>query len=330
MQANFIIWRTLWQKSQSRKLLTGLKRQLKGGGGQPLNDSAFWYLSDEGVDGLFELEQSEDYKKTFITDITKDMLAIAEYIAVKYAGKSNIIFTDWGCGNGQISRVVTQDLIRRGFGVTYMPVDISEKELQIASAEHKSENIKPVLCLFENLKDIFPLSVPKDTVVVHGFLGGTVGNFKKQKINDIIKSVKEEVIVHMPIVEIKNERDRCGVIKGYENKGTEKFILGPFKVCGFRDEDFVLNENGLRYKVRFENGMIKTSVTLAKNIEFEDVMLNKGTVYDITESRKFNFNQFREFIAPSCGSDVKMISKTGAIAICPAGINYKLQIINDK
>jgi hypothetical protein len=150
-------------------------------------------------------------------------------------------------------------------------------------------------------------------------LGSTVGNFDKNKINEIIKSVKEEVIVHMGIVEVNSKEYEEGVIEGYENKIFEKFVLGPMVFCGFKEEDFVLDEStGLRYKVRFENGMVKESVCLAHDIDFEGCMLSQGATYDIVESRKFSLSMFKEFIAPSCGDNVVMLSESGAMAVCRA------------
>ncbi|MDR0850051.1 MAG: L-histidine N(alpha)-methyltransferase [Christensenellaceae bacterium] len=143
------------KEAETKEVLNRLKEAIKKG--EPLNDSAFWYLSNDGIDGLFAIEQDEEYKKVAIPSVTQDMLAIAKYIAEKHADKKHIIFTDWGCGNGQISKIITEYLIKEGFDLTYMPIDISQKELDVACIEHKFENIVPVLSLFENLKDYFPL-----------------------------------------------------------------------------------------------------------------------------------------------------------------------------
>jgi len=314
--------RKMKEQNNKMELIEEFKENIKAG--KPLTKSAFYYLSDKSVQGLFEMEQSEEYKKCIYFNVEEDMLAIAKYIAEEHVDKKHIIFTDWGCGNGQISKIITHDLIKRGFDVTYMPVDISEKALQEATEEHCGEKVKSVLTLFENLGHIFPLSVPKNTVVVHGFLGNTVGNFEKDKINNIIKSVKEEVIVNMQVVKINNEQDKDKIIKAYLNKGMQKILLGPFELCGFEESDFEFDGAGyLRHRVKFEDGMIKTSVELAKDVSLEGVTIKAGTSYDTIESRRFTLDEFKDFMAPSCGDNVNMISKTGCIAVCEASKQEK-------
>ena len=96
---------------------------------------------------------------------------------------------EFGAGDGIKTRQLLKTLVETGVEFSYVPIDISKKaieELEANMLDHLPDlQIKPMIGNYFSMIEELASS---ETPSLFLFLGGNIGNYEKEEVNDLLKS----------------------------------------------------------------------------------------------------------------------------------------------
>ncbi|MFB6212678.1 MAG: L-histidine N(alpha)-methyltransferase [Candidatus Magasanikbacteria bacterium] len=214
---------SLFSKRQQSELITAIK----GRGEIPLK---FAYLG-EGSENWDEIA-SERKESGGINSIESNLLKRkVRHFTSAFQEKEKLNVIDIGCGNGQPIIPVIEKLRKEGFECSYVPIDISEELLELASKNVKEEfpdiNINTFQFDFElgNFSDItYPLKQDNSSNLLF-FLGSTLGNHSD--INRVLTNFRDSITSDDFLVlgvELTNVSKSRKILKQYKSKPNKDFV----------------------------------------------------------------------------------------------------------
>jgi uncharacterized SAM-dependent methyltransferase len=282
-------------------------------------DSKLWYLAPEQAQAFLDLEGHGKYKE----DITEKEIGLikdntSQITKILNGDSVNII--DIGCGDGSKAKLFIEALQGK-VNFRYCPIDISSYMVEKAIDNLKSLNEGEVVDFhwnisdFENLENISSLlrhgKFKKNLILL---LGNTLGNFEINELLYEIRSSMKDGDLLIIGNGLNNEHPE-EIISSYNNELFNKFSLGPILGLGLEEED-------VKFGVRFKNGRVESYYTLLKDkfVSFLDkkVEFNKGDQIIVVVSYKYTEEDFRSFMNMYFDGVDVFVSKDKSYVLCLA------------
>lgn len=201
-----------------------------------LNDSKLWYLSDKQVKAYLAVDSSESYKRG-MHDAEQDLIdRNMNKILAQMAPE--VSFLDLGCGNALMTIGIVKRAEMDNHKVTFYPVDINTKILELAVKNARKAGIAAVEGLngdFEQLDALLERVDQKKQRFLN--LGANFVNFDSNRILSIIASAMrlKDVVYFSAQLGDKNEDE---IVRQYDgNPATKGMALGTLEHLGFSESD---------------------------------------------------------------------------------------------
>jgi len=282
-------------------------------------DSKLWYLTPEQSQAFLDLENSRAYKREIID---KEIRLINENIKeiIANLGTCPLNIIDLGCGDGK-KAVLFVEHFKDKFRLRYCPIDISSYMVKKAIEKIKSMDVGEVVQFqwnisdFENLRNVsFLLRSAEYKKNFMLLLGNTLGNFE---INDLLYKIRGSMsegdfILIGNGLDNRNERE---ILRSYNIKEQHAFLIQIIEQLG-------LNEDDVRFGVRFINSRVEAYYTLRREREIrfqhKKINFNKGDQIIVAVSYKYNKEDFLTFLNLYFDVPLFRISRDGSyvIALC--------------
>lgn len=238
---------------------------------------------------------------------------------------SGVNIIDIGCGNGFPVLPILNELSSSSIPFTYIPLDISQQMIDLATATIKSRfpsvAIKPILMDFElgqfsdvmyELKEVMPVNLLL-------FLGSTLGNHSD--LNRVLSNFRDSMTSQDFLVlgvELTNISKIQKLFPHYENDGVETLVTYTFKYLGVPKDSY-------KYVVSWNDkySQIEMRAALGRKVDInfagEKFSLEDGE--DILLGRSVKFTEY---------SITKLLSDVGfrtELLTTPADRGYLLTMI---
>lgn len=284
-----------------------------------LRNSKLWYLNYAGAEAYLDIYKGN---KKYFEVMEKSELDLFEEIAtyVKDNYEERIFSVlDIGSGDGLKGRVFIEKLGEQ-FVKAYYPIDIQPVELAAALTEHADGKYAkhPTLLDIENMSTRFPLKVNPGEKQIYVFLGGTYGNFMRERINNYLKPIvggSSFLFIAIPIVsEGKTDEE---IESYYVSEMVDNMILGPLSQLGFKRRDFKENEkyDGIITHHEMFNRSLITSLILKNDVTIFGRLFKAGTRFRFTTSWKPTLEEFRKALEKDFIIEKMFNNKDMAIAM---------------
>lgn len=238
---------------------------------------------------------------------------------------SGVNIIDIGCGNGLPVLPILNQLSSSNISFTYVPLDISQEMIELATATIKSKFsaviIKPILMDFElgqfsdtmyELKENMPVNLLL-------FLGSTLGNHSD--LNRVLSNFRDSMTSKDFLilgVELTNLSKVQRLFPHYENEGVETLVTHTFKYLA-------VPKDAYKYEVSWNDkySQIEMRAALGRKVDIsfsgEEFSLEEGE--NILLGRSIKFTEY---------SITKLLSDVGfrtELLTTPADRGYLLTMI---
>jgi uncharacterized SAM-dependent methyltransferase len=284
-----------------------------------LRNSKLWYLNYSGAEAYLDIYAgNEKYFETMEKSELDLFEEIASFINKKYSDQSFSV-VDIGSGDGIKGKFFIQKLGEEKVKA-YYPVDIQPIEIAAALNVHDKERYAkhPTLLDIENISSRFPLKMHPKEKQIYIFLGGTYGNFPKEKINSYLKPLVNEpglLLIAMPIVTGGKTDEE--IIDSYIGPKFDQMISGSLLQVGFQRSDFKVNEKyeGTIAHFNMEDRRLVSSLVLKEKVSILDKSFEEGTTFKLTTSWKPTLDEFKQALSEDFVIEKIFHNKDMAIAL---------------
>lgn len=265
--------------------------------------SSRYFYDDEGSHIFQQIMKMPEYYPTNceFEILSEQSEAILEQL--KFKEKFNIV--EFGSGDGSKTKQLLQAFLNKNADFTYVPIDISEEAILILE-----ENIRasiPEIQMNSKVGDYFDIleDISKEeTPNLFLFLGGNIGNYKKEDAIDLLQKfasgMKKGDKLLMGIDLQKSPRtiqkaydDPHGITKAF-NKNLLKRINRELEADIYLDQfDFYCHYNP-------ENGEVNSYLFSLEKQSFYSKILDKSFIFQKGEtiwtelSKKYSFAEIEE------------------------------------
>lgn len=145
----------------------------------PKSIPAKYFYDDRGSEIFQRITRQSEY---YLTAAEFEILSSVSNVLPHFMPTERIEIVELGPGDGSKSRIVIDGFLRAGFDVTYYPIDISAKALDMLAHNLPSDSRLAVHGIvaeyFQGLRHARQLSDERQLVL---FLGSNIGNFDRQQ-----------------------------------------------------------------------------------------------------------------------------------------------------
>lgn len=162
---------------------------LKSFSQKPRKISSRYFYDDEGSRLFQKITGLEEY---YPTQAEREILEEHSISILNEIGKSEpVSIIELGAGDGHKTRVLLQKASEQGIPVSYYPIDISEKALQLLSEEHIKSlseiQLYPLHAEYQSALDYIRNKIKGRKLVL--FLGSNIGNFPPAEADHFLEDI---------------------------------------------------------------------------------------------------------------------------------------------
>ena len=277
----------MFTHSQKSELITAIK----GRGEIPLK---FVYIGNTGVNRWDEIAKNRSEDNRGINSVEGNLLnaKVSDFLnSFKNLEKLNII--DIGPGNGYPVMPLLHPLKKLGINFRYIPVDISEEMLRLASNNVKNTfseiEIKPINLDFELgnfAEETYKLREGGFQNLML-FLGSTLGNQsdRSRVLTNFRDSMTSDDFLIIG-VELVNLHKTDKILKQYQGKSVADFVFSVAEFLGIKREDgeFKLSFNNESHQIEIYFYFVKD---VKVNFENDEIFFEKDDKLLLARSHKF-------------------------------------------
>lgn len=277
----------MFTHSQKSELITAIK----GRGEIPLK---FVYIGNTGVDRWDKVAKNRSEDNRGINSVEGNLLnaKVGDFLnSFKNLEKLNII--DIGPGNGYPVMTLLHPLKKLGVNFRYVPVDISEEMLKLASDNVKNEfpdiEIRPINLDFElgNFADETYKLREGGFQNLMLFLGSTLGNQsdRSRVLTNFRDSMTSDDFLIIG-VELANLHKTDKILKQYQGENVADFVFSVAEFLGIKREDgeFEVVFNNESHQIEIYFHFIKDIKIILEN---DEIIFEKDDKLLLSRSHKF-------------------------------------------
>jgi len=277
----------MFTHSQKSELITAIK----GRGEIPLK---FVYIGNTGVTRWDKIAKNRSEDNRGINSVEGNLLnaKVSDFLnSFKNLEKLNII--DIGPGNGYPVMPLLHPLKKLGINFRYIPVDISEEMLRLASNNVKNTfseiEIKPINLDFELgnfAEETYKLREGGFQNLML-FLGSTLGNQsdRSRVLTNFRDSMTSDDFLIIG-VELVNLHKTDKILKQYQGKSVADFVFSVAEFLGIKREDgeFKVSFNNESHQIEIYFYFVKD---VKVNFENDEIFFEKDDKLLLARSHKF-------------------------------------------
>lgn len=277
----------MFTHSQTSELITAIK----GRGEIPLK---FVYIGNTGVDRWDKIAKNRSEDKHGINSVEGNLLSakVSDFLnSFKNLEKLNII--DIGPGNGYPVMTLLHPLKKLGVNFRYVPVDISEEMLKLASDNVKNEfpdiEIRPINLDFElgNFAEETYKLRESGFQNLMLFLGSTLGNQsdRSRVLTNFRDSMTSDDFLIIG-VELVNLHKTDKILKQYQGEDAADFVFSVAEFLGIKREDgeFEVVFNSESHQIEIYFHFAKDVSVILEN---DEIFFEKDDKLLLSRSHKF-------------------------------------------
>lgn len=273
--------------------------------------SSKYFYDDKGSHIFQQIMKMPEYYPTNceFEILTEQSESIFERLDFK--SKFNIV--EFGSGDGTKTKQLLQAFLNKHADFTYMPIDISEEAILILEENIRTSIPGPGIKMESKIGDYFEVikDISKeDTPNLFLFLGGNIGNYKKEEAFDLLQKFASGMkkgdklllgidLQKSPRIIQKAYDDPHGITKAFNLNLLHRINRELEADINISQFDFYCHYNP-------ENGEVNSYVYSLVKQRFYSRVLNKSFIFEKNEtiwtelSKKYNFSEI-EALAEKLG-----------------------------
>lgn len=249
-----------------------------------LTEPHLLYLETVDAQNYLEAMKTSRYSSGFHSDAVK---IITKYSGLIVGTRSRLCLVDLGPGYPDKTLPIAQYCKDKLVSLQYVPVDINQSFLDIATAEVRkyTTDIKPIQALFEECADKIPAAPSQDILVM---IGLTFMNFSPNKILSLLKKLGGQhgrALIACEILSPGKSIDE--ILRRYRTPEAQEVAFNPIRSLGAVKDD-------ITYSVEFKDGRIEMSFQLRRAL----ANLPAGSNIVTAVSYRYTESELRQYIQP--------------------------------
>ncbi len=262
--------------------------------------SSKYFYDDKGSRIFEQIMQMPEYYPTACEFEILSQQSPAIFDRIQFTGKFNII--EFGSGDGIKTRQLLKSFLEKGADFTYIPIDISQQANDALQQNMKTAlpqlDIQPRTGdYFDVLNELSATKIPN----LFLFLGGNIGNYKKEAALDLLKKFNADMKKgDMLLMGMDLQKNPRIIQKAYDDPHgiTRSFNMNLLeRINRELDADIHLDQFDFYCNYNPQNGEVNSYLVSLKKQHFHSTVLNTTFHLEKDElvwtelSKKYNFSE---------------------------------------